>query len=333
VTSSFLIVAAIVVVGLAFDFTNGFHDAANAIATSIGTRALTPRVALAMAAVMNLLGATISTGVAQTVGKGIIITPTGHAGLRIVAAALLGAIVWNLLTWYFGLPTSSSHALIGGLVGAAIGASSGVQWSGVVDKIIIPMLVSPVLGFGLSYLVHVAIMWAFRRARPGTANRRFRRAQVFSAAAMALGHGLQDAQKTMGVIVLALVVAGYQNDFHVPEWVVFAVAAALAAGTTAGGWRIIRTLSRRVVALDPSRGFAAEITAATMLYATAALQLPVSTTHTITSAILGAGATRRFKAVRWGIAGNIVIAWVLTLPGAAMAAAVTYLLLRLIFGR
>ncbi|MBC9001753.1 inorganic phosphate transporter [Micromonospora aurantiaca] len=319
--------AAIVIIALAFDFTNGFHDAANAIATSIGTRALTPRVALAMSAVMNLVGALISTGVAQTVGAGIIATPTGDDGLLVVFAALVGAIGWNLLTWYFGLPSSSSHALIGGLVGAAIAAATTVKWDGVFDKVVIPMIVSPLIGFVIAYLLHIAMMWALRRVAPGPANRGLRRAQTLSAAAMALGHGLQDAQKTMGVIVLALVTIGWQSNFAVPLWVILSVALAMAAGTYAGGWRIIRTLSRRVVALEPSSGFAAEITAASVLYATAALHLPVSTTHTITSAILGAGASRRLSAVRWKVARTILGAWVLTLPGAAVAAAVTYLLL------
>jgi PiT family inorganic phosphate transporter len=319
--------AAIVIIALAFDFTNGFHDAANAIATSIGTRALTPRVALAMSAVMNLIGALISTGVAQTVGAGIIATPTGNDGLLVVLAALLGAIGWNLLTWYLGLPSSSSHALIGGLVGAAIAAATTVKWQGVLDKVIIPMVVSPLIGFLIAYLLHIMMMWALRRVSPGPANRGLRRAQTLSAAAMALGHGLQDAQKTMGVIVLALVTIGWQSTFTVPLWVILSVALAMAAGTYAGGWRIIRTLSRGVVALEPSSGFAAEVTAATVLYTTAALHLPVSTTHTITSAILGAGASRRLSAVRWQVARTILGAWILTLPGAALTAAVTYLLL------
>jgi PiT family inorganic phosphate transporter len=322
----------IVAVALVFDFTNGFHDAANAIATSIGTRALSPRVALAVAAVMNLVGALISTGVAQTVGAGIIAAPTGQHGLLVVLAALVGAIGWNLTTWYFGLPSSSSHALIGGLIGAAMAAATTAKWSGVLDTVIVPMVISPVVGFGLAYLLHLAVMWTFRPARPGRANRGFRTAQTVSAAAMALGHGLQDAQKTMGVIVLALVTVGWQSDFTVPLWVIGSVAAAMALGTYAGGWRIIRTLSRRVVHLDPSRGFAAETTAAGVLFVTAALHLPISTTHTITSAILGSGATERLSAVRWSVAGNIFGAWILTLPGAATAAGLTYLLLNLIVG-
>jgi PiT family inorganic phosphate transporter len=324
-------VVALVAVALAFDFTNGFHDAANAIATSVSTRALTPRTALVLAGVMNLVGALLGTGVAKTVGSGIIETPRGGHGLLVVFAALIGAIVWNLVTWYLGLPSSSSHALIGGLVGAAIASVTGVHWRGVVDKVAIPMVISPVIGFVGAYLLMLAIMWVFRGACPGRASRRFRRAQTVSAAAMALGHGLQDAQKTMGVIVLALVTAGYQRTFDVPLWVILTVAAALSLGTYAGGWRIIRTLGRRVVHLDPPSGFAAEVTAATVLYVTGFVYaVPVSTTHTITSAVLGAGAARRLSAVRWGVAWDILVAWIFTIPGAGVVAGVSYLLLHLL---
>jgi PiT family inorganic phosphate transporter len=332
-TGTLVAVSAVVIIALIFDFTNGFHDAANAIATSISTRALTPRIALGMAAVMNLVGALLGTEVAKTVGAGIIATPSGSHGLVIVSGALVGAIGWNLLTWYFGLPSSSSHALIGGLVGAALSASSGVQWNGVLTKVVLPMILSPLVGFTIAYLLMVAIMWAFRSRRAGKVNAGFRTAQTVSAAAMALGHGLQDAQKTMGVIVLALVTAGYQDGFDVPLWVVVSVALALSFGTYAGGWRIIRTLSRRIVHLDPPRGFAAETTAASVLYVTAFVyEVPVSTTHTITSAILGAGATRRLSAVRWGVGLNILAAWVFTIPGAGLVAALTYQLIHLVVG-
>jgi PiT family inorganic phosphate transporter len=331
VTATLIAVVAVVLLALTFDFTNGFHDAANAIATSISTRALTPRVALALAAVMNLLGAFLGTEVAKTVGSGIIATPTGTGGLEIVAAALIGAIAWNLLTWFYGLPSSSSHALIGGLVGAALSASSGVQWDGVLDKVVIPMVLSPLVGFTIAYLFMVAILWIFRHGNAHRLNKNFRFAQTLSATAMALGHGLQDAQKTMGVIVLALVTAGYQDTFDVPVWVIASVAIALSLGTYAGGWRIIRTLGRRIVDLDPPRGFAAETTAASVLYVTAFVyEVPVSTTHTITSAILGVGATRRLSAVRWGVGLNIVTAWIFTIPGAGIVAAVCYQLIHLV---
>lgn len=325
-------VIVIVVVALAFDFTNGFHDAANAIATSVSTRALTPRIALAMAAIMNLIGAHLGTEVAKTVGSGIIDTPTGRGGLLVVFAALIGAIVWNLITWRLGLPTSSSHALLGGLIGAALAATTGVRWTGVLNKVVIPMLVSPVVGFVGAYLLMVGILWVFRHTQPRATNRRFKLAQTVSAAAMGLGHGLQDAQKTMGVIVLALVTVGYQDSFTVPEWVVFSVALAMAAGTYAGGWRVIRTLGRRIVHLDPPRGFAAEATASAVLYTTAFVwKAPISTTQTITSAIMGSGATRSFTAVRWGVARNIVLAWLCTLPGAAAVAAGVYAVAHYVF--
>ncbi|MEW2611258.1 inorganic phosphate transporter [Streptomyces sp. NPDC047880] len=327
------LVVLIIIVGLTFDFTNGFHDAANAIATSISTRALTPRVALAMAAVMNFCGAFLGTGVAQTVGSGIIGAPEATSGLLLVLCALLGAIGWNVFTWWRGLPTSSSHALIGGLVGAALAASATVHWSGILDKVILPMLLSPLVGVVLGYLLHTGILWAFRRSTPHRTMGRFRMAQTVSAAAMGLGHGLQDAQKTMGVIVLALVTAGWQEDFSVPVWVIAAVAIAMAAGTYTGGRRIITTLGRRIVHLDPPRGFAAETAAATVLYTTAFLvKAPISTTQTITAAILGAGATRRFSAVRWQVARSIGGAWILTFPGAGIPAAALYLFLHAVTG-
>ncbi|GAA1280358.1 inorganic phosphate transporter [Planotetraspora silvatica] len=328
------IVIGVIVIALAFDYTNGFHDAANAIATSVSTRALTPRIALLMAAVMNFIGAHLGLSVAQTVGSGIIDAPQGRHGLVVVAGALAGAIVWNLITWYFGLPSSSSHALIGGLVGSALAASVSVHWKGVLEKVVIPMILSPVVGFLLGGIIMIAILWIFRRSNPHKTSRGFRYAQTVSAAAMALGHGLQDAQKTMGVIFLALVVGGHISPTaDIPEWVITASAAAISLGTYAGGWRIMRTLGRRIIHLDPPRGFAAESAAATVLYTAAiAYGAPISTTHTITTAIMGVGATRRLSAVRWGVAGNIVTAWVLTIPAAALVAALAYFLLNLIIG-
>ncbi len=324
-------VIAVVVIALVFDYTNGFHDAANAIATSVSTRALTPRVALAMAAILNFVGALLGVGVAKTI-QGIIdieqraVEPSGapHA-LTIVLAALVGAIVWNLITWYFGIPSSSSHALIGGIVGAGIASATTVQWDTLVEKVAIPMVLSPAIGFLGAFIVMTSIMWLFRRARPARVGRGFRHAQTVSAAGMALGHGLQDAQKTMGVIVLALVAGGYADGDDVPLWVIIAAATAIAAGTYSGGWRIMRTLGRRIIDLDPPKAFAAEATAATTLYVMAiGLHAPVSTTHTITSAIMGSGATQRFSAVRWGVAKGIVMAWVITIPAAALVAAGTY---------
>ncbi|MFI7589181.1 anion permease [Spongisporangium articulatum] len=317
----------VVVVGVAlfFDYTNGFHDAANSIATSVSTRALTPRAALLMAAVFNVIGALLGHGVAETIGNGIIGPPRGDHGMVIVLAGLIGAITWNLVTWYLGLPSSSSHALIGGLAGAALVSSSTVHWAVIFEKVVIPMVLSPLVGFTLAFVAMVAVLWLFRRASPGAAARRFRAAQTVSAAAMSLGHGLQDAQKTMGVITLALVAGGYHSGTSVPLWVTLSAAAAISLGTASGGWRIMRTLGRGVIQLDPPRGFVAESVAASVLYTTAfAFHAPISTTHTITSAIMGVGATKRRSAVRWGVAGDIATAWVLTLPASAAVAALAY---------
>lgn len=319
------IVIAVVLIALAFDYTNGFHDAANAIATSVSTRALTPRIALTLAAVMNFVGALLGQEIANTV-KDVIDPPGDNTGLVIVMSGLLGAITWNLITWWFGLPSSSSHALIGGLVGAAIGGGADVDWAKIVEKVLIPMVLSPLFGFCAAFLVMLSIMWIFRRRNPHKVMRGFRMMQTVSAAALALGHGLQDAQKTMGVIFLALLTGGYaaQGD-DLPLWVVLAAATAISAGTYAGGWRIMRTLGRKIIDLDPARGFSAEAVGAGVLYTTAfVFHAPISTTHTITSAVMGAGATKRFSAVRWGVARTILAAWVLTFPMAGVVAWLCY---------
>jgi inorganic phosphate transporter, PiT family len=319
--------ALVVTIGVAlfFTYTNGFHDSANAIATSVSTRALTPRAALLMAAVMNLAGAFLGSGVAKTVSEGLIETPHGNGGMAILFAALVGAIAWNLITWYFGLPSSSSHALFGGMVGAALAGGITVFWSGVLEKIVIPMVLSPIVGLAFGYLVMLAIMWIFRKANPHKAKRGFRIAQTVSAAAMALGHGLQDAQKTMGIVVMALTIADVQDHNGIPVWVKITCALMLSLGTYAGGWRIMRTLGRRIIELDPPQGFAAETTAASVMYTASFLfQAPISTTHVITSGIMGVGATKRVSAVRWGVAKNIVAGWVITMPAAAGMAALCY---------
>jgi inorganic phosphate transporter, PiT family len=332
--SEFAATIVVIVFAMGFNYTNGFHDAANAIATSVSTRALTPRIALAFAAVGNLVGSLFFGGkVAATVGKGIIVAPTGERGLSVVFAGLVGAIVWNLITWYFGIPSSSSHALFGGLVGAAL-VSPGAQvlWVGIFEKVIIPMVVSPIAGLILGFLVMLAVLWIFRRAHPGPLNRGFRIAQSVSAFAMSVGHGLQDGAKTIGIVALALTVSGHlASGSEAPLWVYLLSAAVLSLGTYAGGWRIIRTLGRRVVHLGPPEGFAAETTASAILYTAAAYGLPISTTHTITSAIMGVGATKRLRAVRWGVAGNIVTAWVLTFPAAAAVAVVVTFATRWMF--
>jgi len=330
--------ATVVAVALGFSYTNGFHDSANAIATSVSTRALTPRIALIMAAVMNLLGSYIGLrlggGVASTITKGIIKNPSGTDGLVIVFALLTGAIAWNLATWYYGLPSSSSHALIGGMIGAGLAAGVTVQWHGVWQKVILPMFSSPVVGFVLAYFLMVGILWTFRRAHPGRVSRGFRISQTLSAAAMALGHGIQDAQKTIGVIMMALIAGGQASSTSaVPNWVLFASAAAISLGTYSGGWRIMRTLGRKVIELDPPRGFAAETVAAGVLYFTAFVwKAPVSTTQIITGSIMGVGATKRRSAVRWGVARNIFFAWVFTLPCAGACAALVWYASNAIFG-
>ena len=321
----------IVVLGLSvvFDYINGFHDTANAIATSVSTRALKPEHAILMSATANFLGALTGTAVAITIASGLATIPDGPQGQVIVAAALVGAIVWNLLTWRLGIPSSSSHALIGGLLGATIVAEGvdAVIWGGVVDKVLIPLVLSPVLGLTLGFLLMVLLLNAFRRARPRQLNDRFRRLQVVSAAFMAFSHGSNDAQKTMGIMTLALFTAGVIPTVEVPLWVILVSASAISLGTAAGGWRIIKTMGQKVVKLDPVHGFAAETTAATIILTASRFGLPVSTTHVISSAIMGVGSSIRLSAVRWGVAGNIVTAWVLTLPAAGLAAGLAYLVL------
>ncbi|GAA2031441.1 low-affinity phosphate transporter PitH [Terrabacter terrae] len=326
-TIPFAAVVAVIALAMAFNYTNGFHDAANAIATSVSTRALTPRVALAMAAVANLFGAFFGSKVAATIGSGIIAQPEGVDGMWLVVAALVGAIAWNLITWWFGLPSSSSHALIGGLCGAALVAGVAVHWSVVWSKVIIPMVISPVAGLLIGYLVMAGLFWIFRRSNPGRVTRGFRLSQTASAAAMAFGHGLQDAAKTAGVVVLVLNIAGYHNSNVVPIWVLVLSAVVISLGTYAGGWRVMRTLGRRIIDLTPPQGFASETTAASILYvAGLAFGAPISTTHTITAAIMGVGATKRISAVRWSVANNIVGAWFLTFPGAGLVAVATWYL-------
>lgn len=327
----FAIVVAVIAVAVIFDYTNGFHDAANAIATSISTRALTPHLALLMAAAMNFVGAWLGQKVAQTVSD-TIDPGDGSHGLVIVLAGLIGAIAWNLATWYVGLPSSSSHALIGGLVGAALAAGAVVNWTTVLHKVVVPMFVVPAVAFTLAFGSMVLILWGFRHHTPGSVGKGFRLAQTVSAAAMALGHGLQDAQKTMGVIFLALVTGGYASASDpLPLWVILLAATAIALGTYSGGWPIIRTLADRIVDLDAPRGFAAESVSAGILYTAAhVFEAPVSSTHTITGAVMGVGATKRLSAVRWQVVNSIGSAWLLTFPAAGVIAAASYAALRLV---
>ena len=314
----------VVVVALAFDFTNGFQDTANAIATSVSTRALSPRAAVVLAAAFNLAGAFLTTAVAKTVGKGII--DTGLANEKTVLAALLGAVCWNLVVWRLGLPSSSTHALIGGLVGAALAqsGSGGVKWHGLAHKVVLPAIASPLLGFLGAFAVLTAVYWLFQRAAPGVANRGFRTAQVVTGSFVAFIHGANDSQKTMGVLTLALYESHHIPTFNVPTWVKLAAGLAIGAGTYAGGWRVIRTVGQRIFKIEPPSGFAAQTAAGATLYVATHFGYPVSTTHTVSGAVMGAGATRRFSAVRWGVAGNIVVAWLLTIPAAALVAAAVY---------
>ena len=310
-----------IVAALAFDFTNGFHDTANAVATSVSTRALSPRLAVLVAALANLAGAFATTAVAKTVGKGII--DSGLATPKTVLAAVLGAIVWNLLTWWLGLPSSSSHALIGGLIGAALVQSGekGVEWHGIAHKVAIPAVWAPTTAFVAAFLLLLAIYWVFKWMTPGLANRSFRLGQLVTGTWVAFTHGANDAQKTMGVIALALYTHGSISSFYIPTWVKITAAVAIGAGTYVGGWRIMRTLGQRVFKMDPPAGFAAQASAGAVIWASTKYGYPLSTTHVVSGAVMGAGATKRLSAVRWGVAGNIVIAWVLTIPAAALVAA------------
>jgi PiT family inorganic phosphate transporter len=325
----------VVAIALAFDFTNGFHDTANAVATSVSTRALSPRTAVLIAAVMNFVGAFSSTKVAQTVGGGLINTTPGFVNTRVLLAALAGAIGWNMLTWRLGLPSSSSHALVGGLIGAALarGGPDPVDWSSVWNKVVWPGFASPVIGFVLAGLLMVMILWAFRRVRPTPLNRGFRLLQVGSGSFLAFAHGTNDAQKTMGVIALALYAAHRSSSpTNIPTWVIASAALSMALGTYIGGWRIMRTMGTRIFKLRPPQGFASQVTASAVLYTVATrFGFPVSTTHVISGSVMGAGATTRISAVRWGVAADIVMAWVLTIPAAALVAAGLYGLLSVAF--
>src|SRR4051795_7752096 len=328
-TDALLVV--VIVAGLGFDFTNGFHDTANYVATWVGTRALSPRMAVAVSAAATLAGAFVPTAVAKTVGQGL--TDTGLATEKTVLAALIGAIAWNLATWWLGLPSSSSHALIGGLVGAAIAQSGleGVQWHGLVHSVAIPAVVAPAIAFGGAFLLLVLIYWIFVWMNPGFANRTFRLGQLASGTFVAFTHGANDAQKTMGVIALALFEAGHLSHFYIPTWVIVSAGLAIAAGTYVGGWRIMRTLGQRVINMEPASGFAAQVTGGITIYTATKLGYPLSTTHVISGSVLGSGATRRLSAVRWGVAGNMVGAWLLTIPAAGLVAAAVYWPLQGIF--
>jgi len=325
---------AIFALAVAFDYINGFHDTANAIATSVATRALKPEHAILLSATANFVGAIVfGTAVAGTIGSGIVQDSLILAnGSTVLVSALLGAIAWNLITWRLAIPSSSSHALIGGLIGAAWAdnGSDAVQWSNFAGKILVPLFSSPVLGIVIGFTFMVVILNVFVRANPKHMNDRFRRLQIVSATYMALAHGSNDAQKTMGIMTLALFSAGEIHDKTVPIWVILIAASAMSVGTAAGGWRIMKTMGQRVVKLDPVHGFAAETTAASIILVASKLGMPVSTTHVISTAIMGVGTSDRIKAVRWGIARSIVTAWILTIPSAALIAGGSFLVLHLV---
>jgi PiT family inorganic phosphate transporter len=325
---SFSLVVFIILIALAFDYINGFHDAANSIATVVSTRVLTPIQAVIWAAFFNFVAAFgFGVQVAKTVGKGVV--ETSIVDQWVILGGLLGAITWNLITWYFGIPTSSSHALIGGYAGAAVAkAGFGVLLFSGLGKILVFIVLAPVLGLVLGFALMTATLWGFRRFRPSRVDGIFRRLQLLSAACYSLGHGTNDAQKTMGIIAILLFSSGYLgSEFYVPIWVILAAHAAIGLGTMAGGWRIVKTMGMRLTKLRPVGGFCAETAGAVMLIGTAIGGIPVSTTHTITGSIMGVGAIQRLSAVRWGVAGRIVWAWILTIPLSGAMAAIAWLML------
>jgi PiT family inorganic phosphate transporter len=330
--SMFLIVCAVVVLALSFDFINGFHDTANAIAASVSTRALTPRMAIILASVMNFVGAMMFTGVAKTIGGKVADPATLTHGVWIVIATLISAIAWNLITWWYGIPSSSSHALIGSLAGAVIAAEGfgGVNGSGFIS-IVQALIFSPIIAFAVGYVVMTLLKLIFARANPHTVNKGFRSVQILTAAFQAFTHGTNDAQKAMGVITMALVAASYQDTLEVPFWVKFSAALAMALGTSIGGWKIIKTMGTKIFKMEPVNGFAADVSAASIIMTATTTGLPVSTTHVITSAILGVGSAKRFSSVNWGVAGRIVSAWIITIPISAVIAAVVFKVIEWIF--
>ncbi len=318
-----IVLGVVLLLAVAFDFINGFHDTANAIATVVATRVLTPRQAILMAASLNFLGALSGTAVATTVGKGII--DPSAATQTVIISALGGAIIWNLITWYFGLPSSSSHALIGGLVGGALAykGSAMLNREGL-EKIVLTLVTSPALGMGIGFILMIGLLWLVFRSSSHTVNIHFRRLQLLSSAFMSFSHGSNDAQKTMGIITMALFSFGLIDSFQVPLWVMLVAATAMAMGTSAGGWRIIKTMGHKIIKLEPIHGFAAETAAATVIQLASHFGLPVSTTHVIAGSIMGVGASKRMSAVRWGVAGNMLVAWVLTIPATATVAWLLY---------
>jgi len=325
---SLIMIILVVLLALLFDFINGFHDTANAIATSVSTKALAPRTAIMIAATLNFVGALSGTAVAATIGQSLVapdlVTPL------VLITALIGAIFWNLFTWYFGIPSSSSHALIGGLVGGVMAGFGiyAVNWQGFV-KIFSGLILAPILGLVAGSMVMTLLFWIFKKASPARTNNKFRKLQVLSACMASFAHGSNDAQKSMGIISLTLLSGGLISSFHVPIWVMVACALAMALGTAVGGWRIIRTMGGKIFRIEPINGFAADFTSATVIYSASLLGAPVSTTHVVSSAIMGVGAAKRLKGVRWNIARQILIAWFVTIPSAAFVAMIVYKLIKI----
>jgi PiT family inorganic phosphate transporter len=326
-----LMLVAIIAVALFFDYTNGAHDSANAIATIVSTKVLSPKMAVVMAAALNVAGAFMGEQVAKTIGSGIVNAEMVAGCQALVLAALLGAIFWNLLTWYLGLPSSSSHALIGGLMGAAVCHSgfSALNLASIFHKVIIPLVVSPFGGFVGGYLIMVALSWAFHKSKPRKVNSLFRKLQIVSSAFMATSHGQNDAQKTMGIITLALFIFHEIPAIHVPVWVKICCATAMGLGTATGGWKIVKTMGHKIFKLEPIHGCAAETAAAIVITGASHFGAPISTTHVISTSVLGVGSSKRFSAVRWGVAGNMVVAWIITIPASALVAAAAFYLLDL----
>jgi PiT family inorganic phosphate transporter len=327
-----IFIIVIVALALLFDFINGFHDTANAIATSVSTKALSPRTAIFMAAILNFVGAILFDGVAKNVGGSIADPFKVENGLQIITATLISAIIWNLLTWYLGIPSSSSHTLIGSLAGAVLAGAGldALHWSGF-QKIVLGLILSPFLAFGLGFLMLVLIRYIvvlMGNRSPGRVNRNFKFMQIFSAALQSFSHGANDAQKAMGIIVFALVAGGYHDDMSVPIWVKLAAATAMGLGTSIGGWKIIETVSRKIIKIEPMNGFASDLTSTVILQAGTAMGLPLSTTHVITSSIIGTGSAIRYKSINWGVVGKMVTTWIITIP---ISIVISYLIYQLIF--
>ncbi|KMO86123.1 inorganic phosphate transporter [Megasphaera cerevisiae DSM 20462] len=321
---------AVVLLAILFDYINGFHDTANAIATSVSTRAISPRHAIMMAAVLNFAGAMVSTGVAKTIGGDLVLNPVGIS-LEVIVAALIGSIIWNVLTWYYRIPSSSSHSLVGGVIGAvSISVGPAALDAGGIGKIVLSLILSPVIALATGYFVMIGLLWIFRNFSPIALNRQFRKMQLVSASLMAFSHGSNDAQKAMGIIALALLSGGYIDTMEIPVWVKIACATSMALGTSAGGWRIISTMGSKIFKMESINGFAADLNSSIVIFSATFLHLPVSTTHVVSGSIMGVGSAERVRAVHWGVARSMLIAWVVTIPISALMSAVIYKIIDLL---